>query len=109
MISLRVATTIALFVLGFALGQLASTALAAEEVQESAGAKFAYGAGSALLTVVHVPLKLALCGTTTVLSGVAYLLTLGNQHVAKDGSDTIKGVCTGPYVITPQRLRDQGE
>ena len=109
MIRLRIVTSIVAFVLVSGLGQFASTALAAEEAQESVGAQFAYGASSTLLTVVHVPLKVALCGTTTVLSGVAYLLTLGNQHVAKDASDTVKGVCAGPYIITPQRLRDQGE
>ena len=105
----RVVRALVAFVVVSALSQFGSPAASAEEAQESVGTQFAYGAGSTLLTVVHVPLKAALCGTTAVMSGLAYLLTFGSKHVAKDASDTVKGVCTGPYIITPQRLRAQGE
>jgi len=105
----QLVNAITVFVFVSALSQSVSTLASAGEAQESVGTQFAYGAGSTILTVVHVPLKAALCGTTTVLSGIAYLLTLGSQPIAKDASDTVKGVCTGPYIITPQRLRAQGE
>ncbi|MBI3781264.1 MAG: hypothetical protein HY278_09460 [candidate division NC10 bacterium] len=105
----RKVNAIAAFVLVSALSQFIFPVAWAEEAQESVGTQFAYGAGSTLLTVVNVPLKAALCGTTAVMSGIAYLLTFGSKHVAKDASDTVKGVCTGPYIITPQRLRAEGE
>ncbi len=105
----RIVNALVAFVLVSALSQFIFPAAWAEEAQESVGTQFAYGAGSTLLTVVHVPLKAALCGTTAVMSGLAYLLTFGSKHVAKDASDTVKGVCTGPYIITPQRLRAEGE
>lgn len=105
----RLVKVITMLVLISALSRFTSPLASAEEPQESVGTRFAYGAGSTLLTVVHVPLKAALCGTTVVMSGIAYLLTLGSRHVAKDASDTVKGVCTGPYLITPQRLRAEGE
>jgi len=109
MVRHQLVNAIAVFVFVSALSQSVSTLASAEEAQESVGTQFAYGAGSTILTVVHVPLKAALCGTTAVMSGIAYLLTFGSKHVAKDASDTVKGVCTGPYIITPQRLRAQGE
>lgn len=105
----RIVNALAAFVLCCTLSQFVLPAAFAEEAQESVGTRFAYGAGSTLLTIVHVPLKAALCGTTAMMSGLAYLLTFGSKHVAKDASDTVKGVCTGPYIITPQRLRAGGE
>jgi len=109
MVRHQLVNAITVFVFVSALSQSVSTLASAEEPQESVGTQLAYGAGSTILTVVHVPLKAALCGTTAVMSGIAYLLTFGSRHVAKDASDTVKGVCTGPYIITPQRLRTQGE
>jgi len=109
MVRHRLVSAITVFMLVSALSQSVSTLASAEEAEESVGTQLAYGAGSTILTVVHVPLKAALCGTTAVMSGIAYLLTFGSRHVAKDASDTVKGVCTGPYIVTPQRLRAQGE
>lgn len=105
----RIVSAIAVCVLVSAFSRPASTFASAEDAQESVGTQLAYGAGSTILTVVHVPLKVALCGTAAVLSGITYLVTFGSRHVAKDASDTVKGVCTGPYIISPQRLRAQGE
>ena len=105
----RIVNALAVCVLVSALSRPASTLASAEDTQESVGTQLAYGAGSTILTVVHVPLKVALCGTTAVVSGIAYLLTFGSRHVAKDASDTVKGVCTGPYIVTPQRLRAEGK
>lgn len=105
----RRVNAIALFVVLTALSQFTPPVASADDGQESVGTALAYGAGSTLLTVVHVPVKAALCGTSVAMSGIVYLLTLGSRHVAKDASDTVKGVCTGPYLITPQRLRAEGE
>ena len=109
MVRHQLVNAIAVCVLVSALSRPTSTLASGEEAQESVGTQLAYGAGSTILTVVHVPLKVALCGTTAVLSGITYLVTFGSRHVAKDASDTVKGVCTGPYIISPQRLRAQGE
>ena len=91
-----------------ALSRLGVPAALAEDAPESGGAPAAYAA-STVLTVVHVPLKIALCGTSVVLGSLAYLLTFGRPAVARDASDTSKGVCTGPYIITPTLLRTVGE
>lgn len=100
---------IAVSVLVSALSRPTFTLAAAELAQEPFGTQFAYGLASPLLSVVHVPLKGALCGTTAVLSGLAYLLTFGSNYVTKDASDAVKAACAGPYIISPQRLWTQGE
>ena len=105
----RRVNAIALFVMLAALSQFTLPVASSEEAQGSMGTQFAYGAGSTVLTVAHVPLKAALCGTAVVMSGLAYVLTLGSRYVTKDASDTVRGVCAGPYIITPQRLRAEGE
>lgn len=109
MVRPRIVQRVAMVVFVAVLGQSVPLLASAEEAQESVGTQFAYGAASTLLTVVHVPVKSALCGTTAVMSGIAYLLTFGSKHVAKDASDAVKAVCAGPYIITPQRLRAEAE
>lgn len=105
----RIVNAIAVCVLVSALSRPASTFASAEDAQESVGTQLGYGAASTLLTVVHVPVKSALCGTVAIMSGIAYLLTFGSKHVIKDASDAVTAVCAGPYIITPQRLRAQRE
>lgn len=105
----RIVNAIAVCVLVSALGRPASTFASAGLAQEPFGTQFAYGFASPLLSVVHVPLKAALCGTTAVLSGLAYLVTFGSKSVTKDASDAVKAACGGPYIISPQRLWAQGE
>lgn len=107
MVRKRIVNAIAVCVLVAALSRPAFAS--AEEAQEPLGVQVAYGTASTLLTVVHVPLKAALCGATSVMSGLAYLVTFGSKQVTKDASEAIKAVCTGPYIITPQRLRAEPE
>lgn len=109
MIAPRLLNAVVVMVLVVALSPFASSVALAEGPPEPLGVQVAYGAASTLLTVVHVPLKATLCGATSVMSGLAYLLTFGSKPVAKDASDAIKAVCTGPYIITPQRLRAEAE
>ena len=92
-----------------ALSGLGVPVALAEDAPESRGTPAAYTAASVVLTVAHIPSKVALCGTSVVLGGLAYLLTFGRPPVAKDASNTIKGVCAGPYIITPAQLRSVGE
>lgn len=96
-------------VLVSALSRPVSSFASAELAQQPGGTQFAYGVASGILSAVYLPMKTALCGTTAVLSGLAYLLTFGNNGVAKDASDAVKAGCGGPYVISPQRLWAQGE
>lgn len=64
----RIVNAIAVRVLVSALSRPASTfASAGGRTEESVGAEFAYGAASALLNVVHVPLKAA-CGGPYIIS-----------------------------------------
>src|SRR5262245_13745319 len=91
-----------------ALGRLGVPLALAEEAPESSGTPAAYAA-STVLTVVQIPLRIALCGTSVVLGGLAYLLTFGRTAVARDTSDTVTGVCTGPYIVTPTQVRPPAE
>lgn len=105
----RAATVLGGCMVMAALGQFGAPVASAEDARESAGTQVAYTVGSTLLTIVHIPLKAALCGTAAVMGGLTYLLTVGNPPVARDASDTVQGVCTGPYIITPERLRAAGD
>lgn len=109
MIPSRISTVVAMLALVAVLSPFISPVASAEEAPDPLGVQVAYGAASTVLTVVHVPLKAALCGATSVMSGIAYLVTFGNKPVAHDASEAVKAVCTGPFIITPQRLRAQGE
>ena len=98
----------AVFVLAAALGQLASPFAWAAEPPEAGGTALAYGAGSAVLTLIHAPLRAALCVPAALTGGLAYVVASGSPQVAKGAVDTVTGVCRGPYIITPQRLRAGG-
>ncbi len=109
MVGHRTCHAITVFLIISVLSHFGSPVALAEEPQESLGVQVDYAVASTLLTVVHVPLKVALCAVTNVMSGLAYLLTFGSKPVARDASDAIKAACTGPYIITPQRLRTNPE
>jgi len=91
------------------LGRVGVTAARADDAPESRGTTAVYVAASTALTVAHVPSKVAMCGASVVLGAFAYLLTFGRPSIAKDAAHTVKGVCTGPYIITPSKLREAGE
>jgi hypothetical protein len=105
----RIVIAIAVCVLVSAFSRPASTFASAGLAQEPFGTQFAYGFASPFLSVVHVPLKAALCGSTAVLSGLVYLVTFGSDYVTKDSSNAVEAACGGPYIITPQRLQTASE
>ncbi len=105
----RIVKAIVVCILVSAISRPASTFAAAELAQEPSGTQFAYGVAGGILSAVYLPMKTALCGTTAVISGLAYLVAFGSSYVAKDASDAVKAGCGGPYVISPQRLWAQGE
>src|SRR5262245_45460009 len=89
-----------------ALGRLGVPVALAEDAGESPGATAAYTAASIPLSIVQGPSTFAMCSISVVLGGFAYLLTWGRGPVAKDVGDTIKGVCSGPWVFTPEQVRN---
>lgn len=65
----------------------------------SAGAA---GAGSAVCSLVYVPVKLVYATGGVVLSGLAWLWTWGDTDVA---GPILRGATGGDYVVQPAHLR----
>jgi hypothetical protein len=67
-----------------------------------AGSEAAYGAGSAICTMVYFPFKATYAILGGVVGGGAYLVTAGNSRVA----DRIwRPSMGGDYVVTPAMLK----
>jgi hypothetical protein len=68
--------------------------------------------GSILMSILHVPLKLATCVGTQATAAVAYTATFGVQgHYdggtnGKDIGETARRSCTGSWFITPSQIKD---
>jgi len=61
-----------------------------------------YGAGSVLASCVYSPAKLVYAGVGGLTGGIGFLLTGGNQDVAKKiWTPSVRGT----YVITPEMLK----
>ena len=67
--------------------------------------------GSVLLSILHVPLKLATCVGTQATSAVLYAGTFGvpghydGGTNGKDIGDTARRSCTGSWIITPEQVK----
>jgi hypothetical protein len=67
--------------------------------------------GSVLLSIIHVPLKLATCAGTQVSSAVFYTATYdvpgyyGGGTNGRDIGETARRSCTGEWIITPQQVK----
>ena len=67
--------------------------------------------GSVLLSILHVPLKLATCAGTQATAAVFYTATFGVRgHYdggtnGKDIGETARRSCTGDWFITPQHVK----
>lgn len=75
-----------------------TTAQPAEPVTEELG----YGVGSALATVLYIPLKVTYAGLGLLTGGLGYVLTGGRADVA---SNIIYPAVRGNYVVTPSHLK----
>ena len=68
--------------------------------------------GSVLLSILHVPFKLATCVGTQVTAAVVYTGTYGvpgNYDGGTNGHDigeVATGSCTGPWVVTPRQVKE---
>lgn len=67
---------------------------------------FAYGAGSAIASLVYGPAKVLYAVGGSVIAGCAYLFSGGDGAVA---SPIIDAALRGDYVISPDVLRGQRE
>ena len=67
--------------------------------------------GSVLLSILHVPLKLATCAGTQVSSAVFYAGTYGvrghydGDTNGRDIGETARRSCTGDWIITPDQVK----
>jgi hypothetical protein len=59
------------------------------------------GAAAALCTLVYAPLKLVYATGGTLVSGLAWIFTLGDTQVA---GPIARGALRGDYVVTPAQL-----
>lgn len=75
---------------------------------DSAGpvTNFAYGAGSAIATLIYGPAKVLYAVGGSVIAGCAYLFSGGDGTVA---SPIIDAALRGDYVISPDVLRGERE
>jgi hypothetical protein len=67
--------------------------------------------GSILMSILHVPLKLATCVGTQATAAVAYTATFGvpghydGGTNGKDIGETARRSCTGSWFITPSQIK----
>ena len=83
----------------FALLAPAGTAWAGGESSGSTPEQAAYGAGSALGTIVYSPVKASFC----IVGGVAAAVTA--LASPSTGSRVVSGACRGTWIITPDVLK----
>lgn len=69
--------------------------------EDSAAYSAVTGVGAALCTFVYTPLKLVYATGGTVVSGLAWMFTLGDTKVA---GPILRGAVGGDYVVTPAHL-----
>ncbi len=75
------------------------------EPKESTAETVALGTASVLVSSVQIPVRVATCGATVVVAGLAYVLTAFDREARQAPAEAIKRVCGGSYVTTPQDLR----
>jgi hypothetical protein len=84
-----------------ALALLAFPAPAGAEEPPSAAYVALTGLGATLCTLVYAPTKLAYAAGGTLISGFAWLWTLGDRSVA---GPILRSAVRGDYVVTPAHL-----
>lgn len=68
---------------------------------ESSGYTAVTGVGAALCTLLYTPLKVVYAGGGSVISGLAWLWTVGNTDVS---GPIFRSAVRGDYVVTPAHL-----
>jgi outer membrane protein OmpA-like peptidoglycan-associated protein len=89
--------------LAFLLGILSAPSLAAARQAASEDDAIIYYAGSAILSLIHIPMKLTTCVGTAVIAGVAYTTVYqvpgGFEEVAREA-------CAGSWLVTSSRVKE---
>jgi hypothetical protein len=104
----RLAFRVAAVILAAAILTVPATARAQQSGQEDNGI---FVLGSILLSILHVPLKLATCAGTQAASAVSYTATYGVRgHYdggtnGRDIGETARRSCTGDWFITPEQVK----
>ncbi len=91
--------------LGIALLAAAPPAWAQQE-DESVAFEGVVGVGAAICTLVYSPLKVAYAIGGSVVSGLAWMWTLGDTSIA---GPIFRSSVRGDYVVTPSHLAGQRE
>ena len=98
---------IVLLIFGFALGP---SDLRAQQ-PGAQGEDGAFYLGSFVLSVLHLPLKLATCVGTQAVAAVAYTATFGvagNYDGGTNGKEigeVARRSCTGAWIVTPEQVK----
>jgi hypothetical protein len=101
---------VAVSILATSIALLPSLARAQEADNREDGGMFVLG--SILLSILHVPVKLATCVGAQATAAVAYAATYdvrGNYDGATNGRDigeTARRSCTGSWFISPSQLKN---
>jgi hypothetical protein len=99
-----------LLALSLALTLRATPARAADQTGSSEPGGLAV-AGSVLLSVLHLPLKLATCAGTQAVGAVAYVATYavaGSYDGGTNGKqigEVARGACGGSWIISPDQVK----
>ena len=64
-----------------------------------------YIVGGAVLTMLNLPLRGALCAGSTALAGGLYIVSFGTAVNAT--TFMVKEACGGPWIITPELLKGE--
>ena len=78
----------------------------AQEVEPSTGYTAVTGLGSTLCTLVYTPLKLVYAAGGSVVSGLAWMWTLGDKEIA---GPIFNSSVRGDYVVTPANLEGRDD
>lgn len=85
----------------FVLTLLAPLSAPAAQGDESTAYNAATGIGSTLCTLVYTPLKVVYAAGGSLVSGLAWMWTLGDKDIA---GPILMSSVRGDYVVTPRNL-----
>ncbi len=83
------------------LTSAAAQSASAQQSDESIAYSAVTGVGAALCTIVYVPLKVGYAVGGTVISGLAWVWTLGDTSIS---GPILRSAVQGDYVVTPAHL-----
>ena len=88
--------------LALALFVVAPPPAAAAGEDETALARFGWGLGAGLCTLVYTPVKVVYAATAIPLGGLVWIFSVGDAEIA---SRVIERATAGDFVVTPEHLK----